>query len=133
VVRHHGVLELFCVIPVEVIGNSVKKIILATITASLAVTGTAYAGTPGSSNGVTTRLTGNTSADYADAVFGNTSCNETQHPKFDTVSCTLGTPNLSQAGTSATVGWLSDFNGTYGTFSYTFSADGSTYYGKATY
>jgi hypothetical protein len=110
-----------------------KKIILAAVAASFAVAGTAYAGTPGSSNGITTKLTGNTSADYADPVFGSTSCNETQHPKFDTVSCTLGTPNLALAGTSSTVGWLSDFNGTYGSFTYTFSADGSTYTGKATY
>ncbi len=112
-----------------------KKIITVAIAASLvSFAGAASAGTPGSNNGQTGRLTGNTSADYNDAVFGPTSCNETQHRKFDTVSCTLETPNLSLAGTTGTSAWYSDFdNSITGTFTYTFSADGSTYSGKATY
>ena len=112
-----------------------KNIVLAAVAATLAITSSAaFAGTPGSSNGMTAKLTGNTSADYIDPVFGSVSCNETQHRKFDTVSCKLvAGPNSALAGTSGTVAWLSDFNGVLGSFTYSFSADGSTYSGKATY
>jgi hypothetical protein len=110
-----------------------KKIILAAIAVSFAITGTAFAGTPGSTNGQTLKMTGkNNAASYLDGYFGQTTCNETQHPKFDTVSCTLSSPT-SLAGTGGTVGWLSDFNGNYGTFTYTVSADGLSYTGQATY
>jgi hypothetical protein len=119
-----------------------KKAIIFGALASLAVvSGIAHAGTPGSSNGQSLKMTGlgkqasqGGAAGYNDPFFGpNTRCNETQHPTFDTVSCTLATPNLSLAGTSGTVGWYSDFNGNLGTFTYTVSADGLSYSGKATY
>jgi hypothetical protein len=118
--------------------SSMKKVIAVTaMAASLlaAVSGTANAGTPGStSNGQTLKTTGNNAAQYTDWVFGQTRCNETQHPQFDTVSCNLVTPNLALKGTSGTVGWISDLDHqTYGTFTYTVSADGMSYSGKATY
>lgn len=94
--------------------------------------GAALAGTPGSSNGVTARLTGNTSASYHDPVFGDVTCNETQHPKFDTVSCQIANPNPALAGTH-TGAWISDFNGTWGTITYTVTDQGNHYVGKATY
>ena len=88
----------------------------------------------GGSNGVSDRLTGNGAASYIDPVFGPVICNETQHRKFDTVSCRLVTSNPALAGTSATVGWNSDFTGGgFGSFTYTFDADGAGYSGKATY
>jgi hypothetical protein len=109
-------------------------IVLATTAASLVVLGgIAIAATPGTSNGVTAKLVGQGAASYTDAVFGDVTCNETQHPKFDTVSCRIANPNPSLAGTSGTVGWLSDFNGTFGTLTYSVSADGMHYTGKATY
>ena len=113
-----------------------KKVILAAIAVSFAVVGgVAIAGTPGShGNGVTDKLTGKNAASYTDAVFGPVTCNETQHPKFDTVSCSIADPNPALAGTSGTNGWISDFNGTsLGTITYSVSADGTSYSGKATY
>jgi hypothetical protein len=113
-----------------------KLIILAAMTASFAmVAGIANAGTPGSqSNGQTDKMTGhNNAASYTDGFFGPVTCNETQHPQFDTVSCRMATPNAALAGVSSTVGWLSDFNGKYGTLTYTVSADGSSYTAHATY
>ncbi len=77
-------------------------------------------------------MTGNEAASYSDPFFGDTRCNETQHRKFDTISCNLSAPS-SLAGTSGTVGWYSDFNGALGTFDYTVSADGLSYSGKANY
>ena len=111
-------------------------IILGVVAGALVVAGgLASAGTPGShGNGVTARLTGQGAASYLDVIFGPTTCNETQHPKFDTVSCRLSTPNLALAGTTGTVGWFSDFDHSIiGTFTYTMSGDGRTYTGKATY
>lgn len=103
----------------------------------IALTGVAAAGTVGSSNGVSSKMTGKAAASYSDWYFGGpTTCNETQHAKFETVSCTLSTPNLALAGTSGSVGWISDFpNGTgiIGTFNYTVSLDGLNYFGTATY
>lgn len=111
-----------------------KMIIVAAVAAFAVAPGVALAGTPGSSNGVTQKMTGKAAASYSDAVFGDTTCNETQHPKFDTVSCTLSSANVGLAGTSGTVGWYSDFdNSKLGTFAYTVSADGLSYYGQATY
>lgn len=115
-----------------------NKIILATVTAAAAafIASSAFAGTPGSdTNGQTSKMTGKNGASrYLDGVFGQTTCNETQHPQFDTVSCKLDTPNLGLAGVSSTVGWISDFDHTtYGTFTYTVSADGLSYTGHATY
>jgi hypothetical protein len=113
----------------------VKKVVILAVAAAVAIgSGIAIAGTPGSqSNGVTAKLVGQGAAKYTDVFFGDTTCNETQHPKFDTVSCRFSTPNLALAGTSGAIGWDSDFNGTYGTFTYTVSADGTSYSGKATY
>jgi hypothetical protein len=119
-----------------------KVLILAAVTASFAVGGIAMAGTPGSSNNNSpmAKMTGQGKAmgsggadTYTDPVFGQVTCNETQHPQFDTVSCTMATPLSNAAGSSGTVGWYSDFNGKLGTFTYTVSADGSSYSGKATY
>jgi phage-related minor tail protein len=112
-----------------------NKIILATIACAF-IAGSAFAGPSGSqSNGQTTKKTGNNAVTFIDYVFdqGQTTCNETQHPKFDTVSCALTTPNLALAGTSGTYGWNSDFNGTLGVITYPFSADGASYPGHVTY
>jgi hypothetical protein len=111
-----------------------KVIFLAAVTASFAIAGgIAIAGTPGSSNGQTAKLVGQGAASYADPIFGDVTCNETQHPKFDTVSCRIANPNPALAGTSSTNAWLSDFNGALGTITYSVSADGTSYSGKATY
>jgi hypothetical protein len=112
-----------------------KILIIASVAGVFAVVGgVAGAGTPGShGNGVTARLTGNGATSYTDAVFGPVTCNETQHPKFDTVSCQVADPNPSLAGTTFTNGWFSDFNGAAGTISITVSGDGKHYTGKATY
>jgi hypothetical protein len=110
-------------------------LIIASVTAAFAIAGgVASAGTPGSNgNGVTGRLTGNGAASYTDGVFGPVTCNETQHPKFDTVSCEVANPNPALAGTTFTNTWFSDFNGALGTISITVSGDGKHYTGKATY
>lgn len=109
-----------------------KKIFLAT-TMALAFSGVASASSDGS-NGVSDRLTGNDAATYYDPYFGdNVTCNETQHRKFDTVSCTLTDARPDLAGTTGTIGWYSDFDGEYGSLTFTFSEDGATYSGKATY
>ena len=111
-----------------------KKIIFAVIAASFAISGTAYAGTPGSTNGQTAKQTGKTAAIYSDAVFGDVTCNETQHPKFDTVSCAFASARLDIAGQGGTVGWYSDFNSSkLGTMTYAVNADGSGYTGQASY
>jgi hypothetical protein len=116
-----------------------NKIILATVTAAAAafIASSAFAGTPGSdSNGQTTKMTGkNGATSYADPVFGDVTCNETQHPKFDTVACAFATPRLDLAGVSGTYGWISDFDHSLpqGTITYTVSLDGTGYTGKATY
>lgn len=109
-----------------------KKILLGAALALMSAV--SFAGTPGSdSNAVSDRMVGKTATSYSDAYFGSTTCNETQHPKFDTVSCTLANPS-SLAGTSGTIGWYSDFNNAkLGTFTYTVSPDGLTYSGQATY
>ena len=104
---------------------------------SLAVAGAGMASaSTGPSNGQAGQLTGQHAATYNDAVFGPVRCNETQHPKFDTVSCqsTSGLPLTGvTAGQVGSVGWLSDFNGTFGTLSFTVSADGLSYTAHAAY
>ena len=113
-----------------------KVIVIGLISGAFAVfTGLASAGTPGSQgNGVTARLTGQGAAHYIDFIFGETTCNETQHPKFDTVSCRAVNPNLALAGTTFTNSWFSDFDHSIiGTITLTVSGDGRTYTGKATY
>ena len=124
-----------------------KLITAATIVASLAtlaVPAVSMAST-GTSNGQSGKLTGNNAAKYNDPVFGSVQCNETQHAKFDTLSCksTTGSPLTNVApGQVGTVGWNSDFgavSGTTnihpvtGTLAYTVSADGLSYTGQATY
>ena len=118
-----------------------RKIILAgaaaaaTTLAVLGGAGMASAST-GPCNGQAGQLTGQHAATYNDAVFGPVRCNETQHPKFDTVSCqsTSGLPLTGvTAGQVGSVGWLSDFNGTFGTLSFTVSADGLSYTAHAAY
>ena len=110
-----------------------RKTIFAVVALTMFATA-ATAGTPGSSNAVSAKLTGKNATSYVDPVFGAVTCRETQHPQFDTVSCTLATPRPDLAGTTATVLWNSDFTGASGgSFTYTFSDDGSTYSGIATY
>ena len=110
-----------------------KRIVFAVAAASLVIVGgVAIASSPGS-NGVTAKLVGQGAASYTDALFGDVTCNETQHPKFDTVSCRIANPNPALAGTSGTNGWISDFNGAGGTITYRVSGDGMHYTGKATY
>jgi len=112
-----------------------KKILTATLAAIILLPAVSVsAGTPGSDNGVSGKKTGKSgAARYTDSVFGETVCNETQHPKFDTVSCNLLTANTGLAGTSGSVGWSSDFDGHYGTFYYTVSDDGLHYSGTVNY
>lgn len=109
-----------------------KKIVYAAVAASFAIAAAASASTGGNDNGVTDKATGKNAFAYVDA-WGPVSCNETKHPKFETVSCNLATPSPDLAGTTITVGWNSDFGGRTGTITLTFSADGSNYSGLATY
>jgi len=94
----------------------------------------ARAGT-GTGNGQTGRLTGkNGAATYVDGTFGPTTCNETQHPNFDEISCNAETPNPAVAGTVINGPWCSDFvGGGCGTVTLRVSGDGKHYSGKATY
>jgi len=102
----------------------------------IALAGAASAST-GQSNGQTAKLTGNNGAAvYVDGVFGPVKCNETQHPKFDTVSCRFTAGQTQTPGTSGTfTNWYSDFNdrANSGTLTYTINADGTGYTGQATY
>ncbi len=110
-----------------------KKVILVAIMASFAIS-PSFAGTPGSDNGMTARLTGNTSADYTDGLYGPVSCNETQHRKFDTVQCTFANARPDLAGQTLTNGWYSDFNNSiFGSITYTVNLDGTGFSGKAIY
>jgi hypothetical protein len=109
----------------------------ALIAGSVAMAAPAMASTGPGSNGQTGQLTGKNAISYADPFFGNVTCNETQHPKFDTVSCSISPANLGLAGTSGTFtnGWTSDFGdrASVGTLTYTVNADGTGYTGQATY
>ena len=110
-----------------------KKAILAAMVAAFSIT-PAIAGSPGSDNGVTARLTGNANTTYNDGIFGSVTCNETQHRKFDTVQCQInGAPRLDLAGHTITSAWYSDFDSTLGSITFTVNADGTGYSGKATY
>ena len=111
--------------------------------AAHAATLTASVGSP-ASNGQAGQMTGNRAAVYTDGVFGPVQCNETQHPKFDTVSCKFTAGQLQTPGTTGTVGWNTDFTTTNegvtlpshvntGVLAYTVNADGSGYTGQATY
>jgi hypothetical protein len=110
------------------------KMNLIAATVALCFAGAAFAGTPGSNNGQTSKMTGKAAASYSDAVFGDVTCNETQHPKFDTVSCAFASPRLDIAGQAGTVGWYSDFNNSkLSTMTYAVNIDGSGYTGQANY
>jgi hypothetical protein len=100
----------------------------------------AFASAGPDTNGQTAQQTGsNNAATYTDPVFGPVKCNETQHPKFDTVACksTSGSPLTGVSpGQIGTVGWNSDFaNSGHNTcvLAYTVSLDGLSYTGQATY
>ena len=111
-----------------------KKVIFVAIMASFAIS-PAIAGTAGSSNGVTDKLTGNGAAQYYDPYFRtDVTCNETQHRKFDTVSCTFADAKPELAGQTLTNRWFSDFvGGGFGSITLTVNLDGTGYSGKATY
>jgi hypothetical protein len=110
-----------------------KKIVLVAIMASFAIS-PSFAGTPGSDNSVTAKQTGSGAAAYHDPGFNaDVTCNETQHRKFDTVQCTFAVAKPELAGVSGSGLWLSDFDGSVGTITYTINLDGSGYSGKATY
>lgn len=71
---------------------------------------------------------------WGGGVFLTTSCNETSHPTFDTVGCSiLNGPDVSQEGQTFTIGWNSDFTGNLGSLTYTVSLDGLSLSGIATY
>jgi hypothetical protein len=92
--------------------------------------------TAGGSNSITTKMTGNSPASYSDPVFGGVKCNETSHPKFDTVGCTFTDGQVLTPGTTGTVGWNSDFAGSghqTGVLTYTVNDTGTGYSGQATY
>jgi hypothetical protein len=124
--------------------------------AHAAVLTSASASAPATSNGQQGLLTGKNALVYQDAQFGWVKVNETQHPKFDTVSATFvtdatgKTPRVSTTFSpnySSTVGWNSDFGTTYantpstdtsihpgqGTLTYTINSDGTGYTGQVTY
>jgi hypothetical protein len=123
----------------------------AALAAALLGASPAFASTGPAGNGQTGgHLTGNKAAVYNDSYFGPVSCNETQHPQFDTVSCHFTGGQTMSPGQPGTVGWNSDFgpaaapngasgNGTTsvhpltGTLTYTINADGTGYTGQATY
>ena len=110
-----------------------KKVIFVAIIASFAIS-PSFAAPPGSDNRMTDKLTGNGAISYNDGYFHTyDTCNETQHRKFDTVSCRFEVARPELAGLSGTVGWFSDFDGKIGTITYTIDADGGGYSGKATY
>lgn len=118
-----------------------KRIIITAVAAAavlgggLATTASAMAST-GPSNGQSGQLTGNRATSYPDPQFGAVQCNETQHPKFDTVSCKFTAGQLLTPGATGTVGWNSDFANsghTTGVLTYTINPDGSGYTGQATY
>ena len=112
-----------------------KKYLFGAALALLSTAALAGPGGTGGGNAQTSKLTGKNAISYPDGwYFGDSvTCNETQHPKFDTVSCTIVNPYLP-AGSSGTVEWLSDFGtGQYGTLTYTVSADGLSYTGQVTY
>jgi hypothetical protein len=129
----------------------------------LATTTGAFASTGPVSNGQAGQITGNNATVYNDPYFGPVSCNETQHPGFDTIGChavvigpdgkvvkgATALPLWRPAGeTNQVVGWVSDFGGNFtapkngvdpyagrsgGTLNYTVSTDGMSYTGQATY
>jgi hypothetical protein len=108
----------------------------------LGTTGTAFASTGPASNGQVGQMTGNNVKPYNDPVFGWVKVNETEHPKFDTVSAKFTDGQTATSlgmwpGETGTVGWNSDFtNPTHpgtGTLTYTINADGLGYTGQATY
>jgi hypothetical protein len=99
-------------------------------------------------------LTGKNGLTYNDAVFGQVKINETQHPKFDTISATFightATDINMVPGQTGTLPWNSDFTANYatpsgaqlpgsiggrvdGTLTYTINADGTGYTGQITY
>lgn len=88
-------------------------------------------------NGVQGKFTGNGAKTYDDGwYFGNVKYNETQHPKFDTVSGTFlsGLPAWATPGQSYDVQWQSDFGtGQVGNLHFTINLDGSGFTGQATY
>jgi hypothetical protein len=104
---------------------------------------TAASASTGPSNGQTTQQTGGSAANYQDPVFGHVKCNETQHPKFDTVGCTFLDGQGSggyQPGQTYTVGWNSDFLNSghqTGVLTFTITTDSAGnvtgYSGQATY
>ena len=97
---------------------------------------TAASASTGPSNGQTGQMTGNRATSYTDPVFGGVQCNETQHPKFDTVSCKFTDGQVLTPSSTGTVGWNSDFAGnthTTGVLTYTVNDSGTGYSGQATY
>ena len=75
---------------------------------------------------------------YADAFFGDVTCNETQSSTFDTIACTFagGHRRARLLVETGTVGWNSDFVATrtgQGTLTYTVNADGTGYTGQVIY
>jgi hypothetical protein len=114
----------------------------------------ASASAPATSNGQQGQLTGKNGLTYNDAVFGQVKINETQHPKFDTISATFIGHTAADigkwAGETDTLPWNSDFTHNYatpsgaqlpgsidqrvdGTLTYTINADGTGYTGQITY
>jgi hypothetical protein len=102
--------------------------------------------TPGSSSTPNVNSKGTAvfhyTANYVDPFYGSVSCSgvrqiKAKQPMQDSFTCTsttgsqIGTPG---AAVSAPYGWYSDYDGIYTTsLSATFSADGTSYTGVATY
>jgi hypothetical protein len=114
----------------------------------------ASASAPATNNGQQGQLTGKNGLTYTDGVFGLVKINETQHPKFDTISATFightATDIGMTPGDTSTLPWNSDFTHNYatpsgaqlpgsigdrvdGTLTYTINADGTGYTGQITY
>jgi hypothetical protein len=117
------------------VGTAALGATLAFAASANAAIGTSNANTGG-------QLTGKSAAQYTDYVFGQVQVNETQHPKFDTVSAKFIDHTAFELGMTpgqtGTVGWNSDFGAgsihpATGTLTYTINADGTGYTGQVTY
>jgi hypothetical protein len=102
---------------------------------AVALAAPAMASSGPNGNGQTALLTGRDAAVYTDGVFGPVKCNETQHPKFDTVECQFTAGQVFTPGLTGTGSWSSDFGdrANIGVITFTVNQDGTGYSGHATY
>jgi hypothetical protein len=124
--------------------RTIKIVLVSLAAAALSLLGaTAAFASPGpGGNGQTGTGTGNNAFTYSSFNFpdsGAVICNETQHPKFDTVECQgPGVQLQAYEGQTLSVGWISDFlsgphAGQTGVLTYTVAPDGLSYSGQVFY